>query len=85
MSNGCGCQSGILRYVKPPYAGRFYVPCCIHDDDYDKGGTKRDRKIADVRLYKNMLKRSDNWKHRTVAIFYYASVRLFGRLFFNFK
>lgn len=88
MSNGCGCQTGILRFIKPPYAKKFYVPCCIHDDDYDRGG---DRKEADKCLFlgcmKTILKEETNpWKIfwlSFVSLSYYIAVRIFGRFYFN--
>lgn len=102
MSNGCGCESGVLKWLKPPYAKVFYTPCCMHDDDYDRGGNEQDRWIADRWLYNRMLKvirqnyvqnhrvvtdKSSPWeilKLVMVANLYYASVRLFGRFYFNY-
>lgn len=55
MSNGCGCESSILKWFKPPYAEMFYVPCCMHDNDYDHGGDGLDRWIADRWLYRRMI------------------------------
>ena len=89
MSNGCGCQSGILKFFKPPYAKKFYIPCCIHDDDYDRGG---DRKKADQSLFlgclKIILKEETNpWKISwltLISLFYYLAVRIFGRFYFNY-
>lgn len=57
MSKGCGCQSGIFKWFKPPYAKLFYAACCIHDDDYDRGGSESDRKAADVRLFVNCFRK----------------------------
>lgn len=92
MSRGCGCESGILRYVKPPFSKLFYVACCIHDDDYDRGGSDKDRKTADISLYRNMCKiiermRCGPWRaffYTFIALLYYASVRLCGRFYFRF-
>lgn len=36
-----------MKYIRPPYAKKFYVPCCMHDDDYDRGGNKYTRMFAD--------------------------------------
>lgn len=88
MSNGCGCQTGILKYFKPPYAKYFYIPCCIHDDNYDLGG---DRKKADQILFlgcmKTILKQETNpWKISwltIVSLLYYIAVRIFGQFYFN--
>lgn len=92
MSKGCGCQTGILKYFKPPYAKMFHIPCCIHDDDYDIGGGKSERKEADRNLFLRMVKvsirrTSNPWAvcwYVSVALMYYMGVRLFGHLFFNF-
>lgn len=92
MSNGCGCERGILRYLKPPLAKMFYVACCIHDDDYDKGGKPQERKSADVSLFRNMCKiierkQCDPWRafgYTAIALLYYACVRLCGRFYFNY-
>lgn len=93
MSNGCGCETGLLKYIKPPYAKMFYAACCIHDDDYDVGGNKADRAKADDALFRNMLitiTKSDCnvWKSyhlTTMALIYYISVRIFGKQYFNYK
>lgn len=94
MSNGCGCEKGVLKYIKPPYARKFYILCCMHDDDYDEGGDKSDRKEADRMLFFRMMKKSfeDKNKHPSVilwmvfiAYLYYIAVRLFGHFYFNYK
>lgn len=93
MSKGCGCERGLLRYIKPPFAKMFYVACCIHDDDYDRGGNKQSRKSADVSLFRNMCiiisrKEYSPWRASGlsfVALVYYVSVRLFGRFYFNYN
>lgn len=93
MGNGCGCEKGLLKYVKPPYARFFYTACLCHDDDYDKGGDSKQRKQADKDLYWRMVelvkKRGTafsplkaTWMIVT-ALMYYFSVRLFGWLYFN--
>lgn len=90
MSNGCGCQTGILRFIKPPYAKKFYIPCCMHDDDYDRGGNRRE---ADRSLFlgcmKTILKEETNpWKIfwlSFVSLSYYIAVRIFGRFYFNYS
>jgi len=91
--NGCGCQSGILKWFKPPYAKFFYAACCCHDDDYDKGGDSGDKIIADKMLYSRMLRRVDRLEYSPykatcltfIALLYYVSVRIFGRFYFNYK
>lgn len=90
MSNGCGCQTGILRFFKPPYAKKFYIPCCIHDNDYDRGGS---RKEADRNLFINcikiIIKEEINpfkivW-FTLISLLYYISVRVFGHFYFNYN
>lgn len=94
MSNGCGCEKGVLKYVKSPYARKFYIPCCMHDDDYDRGGNKADIKDADRLLFFRMMRKvtDDRNEHPTVfvwmtiiAYIYYMAVRVFGRFYFNYK
>lgn len=90
---GCGCQTGLLRYFKPPYARKFYVPCVLHDDDYDRGGTEEIRKLADRNLYWRMMRLVSGEEGLTplrhtwftlIATLYYVSVRVFGRFYFNY-
>ncbi|WP_297071344.1 hypothetical protein [uncultured Duncaniella sp.] len=91
MSRGCGCERGVLRYIKPPYARLFYPACCIHDDDYDRGGDNETRKTADRRLFRNCMKIATGlqfspWKSTwltLIALLYYVSVRIFGRFYFH--
>lgn len=92
MSNGCGCEKGVLRYFKPPYAKLFYTPCCMHDDDYDRGGDKYSRLYADKMLYWRMMKivqiqditpTRATWM-AFIAFAYYLAVRLMGWRYFNF-
>lgn len=93
MSKGCGCQSGLLRFIKPPYAKKFYVPCCMHDDDYERGGRKAERLMSDRDLFLRMMRivyenEISPWRvtwFTLVALLYYVSVRVFGWRFFNFK
>lgn len=91
MSNGCGCQKGVLKYIKPPYAKKFYLPCVLHDNDYDIGGSGEMRRKADLTLFLNMFKviqKESNpfamvW-FAHIALLYYVSVRIFGRFYFNY-
>lgn len=93
MSNGCGCERGVLRYIKPPYARRYYVPCVMHDDAYERGGSDAERKQADIALFNNMQKVSRSLTRKPftlawltfIALLYYVSVRLFGRFYFNYQ
>lgn len=92
MSNGCGCQSGLLKFIRPPYANKFYVPCCMHDDDYDHGGDKYSRLFADKMLFYRMMKiiiKEDITPCRTlwlvlVAYGYYIAVRLIGWHYYKY-
>lgn len=93
MSNGCGCSKGVLRFIKPPYAKKFVLPCELHDNDYDIGGDGEKRREADKILFLRMLKVSQKdcsnpyaltW-FTLIALLYYVSVRIFGRFYFNYK
>lgn len=93
MSKGCGCQTGIFRWFTPPYSRLFYAACCIHDDDYDRGGSERDRKAADLRLFVNCFKKIAKsgfapakamWV-TCIALCYYWSVRLLGGNYFKYS
>jgi hypothetical protein len=59
----------------------FYDCCSMHDIDYDKGGTKQERKKADQYL-RDCIKAHG---HPYKAYIYYMGVRLFGWMFFNKK
>lgn len=93
MSNGCGCEKGLLKYIRPPYSKLFYAACCIHDDDYDRGGDTSSRLKADIRLYGNMLRTIANTDYKVwqmfgltlITLLYYISVRIFGNTYFNHK
>lgn len=92
MSNGCGCQNGLLKYIKPPYAKKYYAACVLHDYEYDKGGGEEQRKEADTNLFLNMQKVSIRQSRNPyaltwftlIALLYYISTRLFGRYYFNY-
>lgn len=93
MSNGCGCEKGILKYFKPPYAQTFYAPCCMHDDAYDKGGGRTERLAADKLLFANMTRKIARSNRSPihclwmtfVAYAYYVAVRLLGWKYFNYN
>lgn len=92
MSNGCGCESGWLKWFRPPYSQLFYAACCVHDDDYDRGGTEYDRECADYGLHQRMLaviERGQYGRIKTLwlrmwAWLYLRSVRAFGSEYFNY-
>ena len=90
IGKGCGCQKGILKYIPVPEASYFYVPCCIHDDNYDRGILSR--KEADLELLGMCLqvidrdKDSSNIKKiwlKVCAYGYYLSVRIFGWMYYG--
>ena len=92
MSNGCGCSKGVLRFIKPPYAKKYYAACVLHDNEHDKGGSEQKREEADVNLCLNTQKVSIRessspyaltW-FTLIALLYYISTRVFGRYYFNY-
>lgn len=89
--NGCGCASGFFKYLKPPYYKYFHDDCVYHDTLYNEGGTEKDRKYADKKLFRKMVKRSlglNPWRttwRTLIALSYYVVVRLFGRKYYNYK
>lgn len=92
--NGCGACNGILRNIPIPHANFFKEDCLKHDIAYNIGGTKVDRKQADINLYKGMVERSVNYFDNRVgsqfwficwAFFYYKAVRAFASRQFNYK
>lgn len=92
MTNGCGCQSGVLRFIKPPYAKMFHLPCCVHDDAYSIGGDAHARRNADRELFRRcitVIHRNEQSPWRMmwlihIAMLYYVCVRTFGFMYFNF-
>ena len=91
MRKGCGCQSGFLRFIKPPYADMFHLPCCVHDDDYDIGGDAAARRTTDRELFRRciiVIQRNERnpWRMMwlfNIAMLYYVCVRAFGFMYFN--
>lgn len=91
---GCGCETGLLRFLPTPYGKIFYAACCIHDDDYERGGDRHDRKEADKRLFSNCMNtlihsQTSNpgkcaWLS-IVSLMYYYSVRIMGYRYFKFR
>lgn len=89
MSNGCGCEKGLFRFVKPPYAGKFRAACEIHDFHYARADISR--RQADVRLFRDMVKIVEKtestpfrvWWFANIAMVYYVAVRTFGWLYYN--
>lgn len=91
MSNGCGCERGLFRWVKPPYAETFRAACELHDDYYEWGYLSR--KKCDEVLFMNMVRKVNEteakpmrvWWFVNIAMLYYVSVRLFGWMYFKKK
>lgn len=91
MSNGCGCERGLFRWVKPPYAEKFRAACELHDDYYEWGYLSR--KKCDEVLFMNMVRKVNVtetkpmrvWWFVNIAMLYYVSVRLFGWMYFKKK
>lgn len=95
LCNGCGAISGFWKWLKPPHRSFFIDECNAHDNAYSQGGTEADRKQADRNLFFAMVEKSvDYYKHRktmslwwfvTLALGYYAAVRLFGKQNFKYE
>lgn len=91
MSNGCGCERGLFRWVKPPYAEKFRAACELHDDYYERGYLSR--KKCDEVLFMNMVRKVNETETKpmrvlwfvNIAMLYYVSVRLFGWMYFKKK
>jgi len=52
--NGCG--TGWNKYFVPNtvYGLNIRIVCCIHDYEYELGGTERDKKLADENIHDNI-------------------------------
>jgi len=56
-----------------------YADCCVaHDKDYFFGGTKAERKAADLRLKQCVLSKGSGWKRTFLANAMYMGVRVGG-------
>lgn len=69
----------------------FKTSCKHHDFNYWKGGTKEDRRRADLGLFSAMvedLNETSEWKEPLYLFFgyiYYRLVRTFGRQHFSYR
>ena len=88
--NYCGYGKSVL--IKPPHWALFNASCKIHDDNYKAGTTKEEKLEADLgflwRMLQDINQQTDYKKKRTAArtaIIYYALVRVFGILSFNWR
>lgn len=85
ICNGCGGKGGI---VKPPHKVFFNASCNHHDYGYSCGGTEKDRKKADEKLYEMMVLDCSKlpwmeWvRYRPWCWAYYLGVRSVGWKFF---
>ena len=84
VANGCGAQKGWQSWIRPPQ-GHARIHCDRHDIRYRRGGTWKDRQIADRELLAGLLSdmRQMRWWQQPgfflKAYLYYAAVRIFGR------
>ena len=61
--------------------GKHGICCKKHDECYNKGGNKKDRKKCDIALRKCVEKKSGYW----MALTMYLGVRFFGMAPHHFK
>ncbi|MDQ3634844.1 MAG: hypothetical protein M3405_10115 [Acidobacteriota bacterium] len=55
-----------------------YRDCCVaHDKDYYKGGSCKERRASDGRLY-SCIKNKKGWKNKLIAPVIWVGVRVFG-------
>jgi len=86
ICNGCGTKGGLIKV--PNFI--FKASCNQHDFYYWRGGSERDRKIADKAFYKAMREdiKSVKWNlkpyYHIWAFGYYRAVRFFGKKYFNY-
>lgn len=93
--NGCGACSGFWKWFKPPHSNFFIEECNQHDIAYNIGGDEKDRKGADLSLFKGMTNSVTLYFHKrkpfskiwflTLCWCYYIGVRLFGYSSFNYN
>ena len=77
--NGCGPKGILGRLIPDSFLGvlvRRY--CNIHDKEYAKGGSEKDRKMADQKFLQDMLLTFD----RSGGIFFAKNVRKLGAYFY---
>jgi len=91
QGNGCGAE-WMPRKVKAMLFDWFFEASCNkHDEGYSEGGNEARRKHCDKMFYAAM--KRDSLKHRGAARFvrlaqaavYYAAVRGFGWMHFNYR
>ena len=90
--NGCGSGWNAKLVPDTIYGLNIRLICCIHDADYEIGGTELEKNIADIRFKKNLKKTIelfDKWYYptslaKTRAYEYYYVVKKIGYGSFNF-
>ena len=93
---GCnGCGTGWNKYLVPNtvYGLNIRIVCCIHDEEYERGGTEEDKVIADNNIHDNIdiiIGLYDHWYYPTKlakarANTYRFVVQQAGDSAFNFK
>ena len=91
--NGCG--TGWNKYLVPNtiYGLNIRIVCCIHDEEYEIGGTQEDKDRADDNIHDNIdiiIDLYDKWYYPTRpaklrANTYRFAVQQAGDSSFNFK
>ena len=72
---------GLLMWIAPRWWGPIKEAGDNHDIAYERGGTERDKEIADL-IFKHALERAN---HSKLARFFTACVIFGGRRGFNYK
>ena len=91
--NGCGSGWNAKLVPDTIYGLLIRIVCCIHDEDYTRGGTLEDKNRYDLRFKENLLKLIrlyDKWYYpaelaETRANTYYKTVSKLGHGAFNFS
>ena len=87
VCNGCGAANAKFDFVPDRIYGTYIGwACIIHDWQYFKGLTAKDKRIADKAFRKNLIKiikREEKWYKpkllmRSRALGYYLGVKMFG-------
>jgi hypothetical protein len=74
-TDGCSVPKALRIFIPHETQAQTDV-CNAHDDAYDKGGTRRDRAVADGRLLLGLL---ETGMDVDLAERYHTCVRLFGK------
>lgn len=77
MTDGCSSVLGAWMEREWPAA---LAACADHDDAYEQGGDARDRLVADLRFFLNLL---EHGVPPLVAQQAYSAVRIFGALYWT--